>query len=95
MTAQGIYPMIDNDTEVSQRVVKVISEVFSVPVSDLLPTTKMKEDLGADSMQVVTLLIALDEEFDTEFDISEVPAADVTVKWVCEFAQVALTNGRG
>jgi acyl carrier protein len=75
------------DTPLAQRVVRIIAETLEIPFEELTPATRIKEDLGADSMQVVTIMIALDEAFDAEFDIAEIPPANVTVDWVCGFVQ--------
>ncbi len=82
------------DLEIFRRVLKVVAEVLSVPESSLTGSVKIKEDLGADSMQVVTLMIALDDEFDAEFDIDDLPVGDVTIDWVCDFVHAALAGTR-
>ncbi len=54
---------------ISDRVLKVVHEVLRVPEEKLKPDSRFKEDLGADSLDTVTLLMALEEEF--EGDIAD------------------------
>jgi acyl carrier protein len=89
--SRGIRKLISK-TETLDRVVKVISDVLSVPESTLVAGTKIRQDLGADSMQIVTIMIALDAEFDAEFEIDELPTDDVTIDWICEFVQAAVVR---
>lgn len=81
-----------SQNQIFARVQRVIAETLGVDVSTVQAHTRVKEDLGADSMQVVTIVIALDEEFDAEFNTDELPRDSVTVGWVTEF--VARTLAR-
>lgn len=81
-----------SQNQIFARVQRVIAETLGVDVSTVQAHTRVKEDLGADSMQVVTIVIALDEEFDAEFNTDELPRESVTVGWVTEF--VARTLAR-
>lgn len=75
------------DAEIESRVYRVISETFSTRLQDLRTETFVKGHLGADSMQLIALMIALDEEFDAEFEVDRIPDGDVTVGWICEFVR--------
>ena len=57
---------------VIQRVSSIIGEQLGVEQSDLVPEASLLDDLGADSLDVVELVMALEEEFSIE-----VPDADV------------------
>jgi acyl carrier protein len=81
-----------SNSEVFGRVAQVISEVLSIPVSTLAGDTRIRQDLGADSMQIVTIMIGLDAEFDAEFEIDALPTTDVTIDWICEFVKAAVTR---
>ena len=59
------------------RIARVISDLTGVPSNELKPHTRIREDLKADSMQVMALMIALDAEFDVEFDISGIPDQEI------------------
>ncbi len=83
-----------DDHEIYRNVLKVISEVLAAPETSLSSNTKIREDLGVDSMQMITLVIALDEEFDAEFAVDEIPLSEVTIGWVCEFVKGALNSSR-
>ncbi len=71
--------------EIESDVYKVVSETFPGASGSLAPETMLKADLGADSMQLIALMIALDAEFDAEFAIEQIPRHDVSLGWVCEF----------
>lgn len=47
-----------------EKICELISEQFSVDVKDIAMGTSFKEDLGADSLDIVELIMALEEEFD-------------------------------
>jgi acyl carrier protein len=51
---------------VEERVKEIICEQLGVEEDDVTPTAKFIEDLGADSLDTVELVMALEEEFDTE-----------------------------
>lgn len=80
------------ETAVMEKVIGVIADVMSVKPDLLSPATSIRADLGADSMQIVTLVIALDAEFDAEFNVDEIPTGDVTIEWVCKMVQSVLAR---
>jgi acyl carrier protein len=51
---------------VIQRVSSIIGEQLGVEQSDLVPEASLLDDLGADSLDVVELVMALEEEFSIE-----------------------------
>ncbi len=57
------------------RVKKVISEVLGVPEYEVTDEAIFVEDLGADSLDIVELVMALEEEFD--HDVPENSLADL------------------
>lgn len=61
------------DQEIFDRVKKVTVEKLSVKEDEVVATASFQEDLGADSLDVVELVMALEEEFGTE-----IPDDDVT-----------------
>lgn len=79
-------------TDIEQRVFRVVAETFPQAAGALSPTTMLKRDLDADSMQIIALMIALDAEFDAEFAAEDIPRSDVTLDWVCDFV-VATMQG--
>ena len=48
---------------IEQRVIEVVAEVFEVPPSELKPELRFIEDLGATSLDVVTLVWRIEEVF--------------------------------
>ena len=48
---------------VEHRVTSVIQEVLRVNSARIVPSSRIKEDLGADSLDQVGLIMALEEEF--------------------------------
>ena len=85
---------VTSETAVMDKVIRVIADVMSVSPDLLSPGTSIRTDLGADSMQIVTVVIALDTEFDAEFNVDEIPSGDVTIEWVCKMVQSVLSRVR-
>lgn len=56
--------MSDQSTE--QRVKNIIVEQLGVKAEQVIPEAKFIEDLGADSLDTVELVMALEEEFGNE-----------------------------
>lgn len=48
------------------RVIKMVAEQLGVKEEDVKPDSSFIDDLGADSLDTVELIMALEEEFDTE-----------------------------
>jgi acyl carrier protein len=48
---------------VKQRVDSIVKEVLRVDPARIMPSSRFKEDLGSDSLDLVTLIMALEEEF--------------------------------
>jgi acyl carrier protein len=65
-----------DDLIVENRVKAIIKEVLRVDESRLTRDTRFREDLGADSLDLVTLVMALEEEF--KGSISEEEASAMT-----------------
>lgn len=54
------------DSTVEEQVKKIIVEQLSVEASQVTPEARFVEDLGADSLDNVELVMALEEEFKVE-----------------------------
>jgi acyl carrier protein len=52
--------------DIEAKVKKIISEQLGVPESDVKPEASFVNDLGADSLDTVELVMALEEEFGVE-----------------------------
>lgn len=59
---------MSTEETISSRVQAIIAERIGVPVESVLDDANLIEDLGADSLDMVELSIALEEEFDIELD---------------------------
>ncbi|MCX5794720.1 MAG: acyl carrier protein [Elusimicrobia bacterium] len=58
--------MADTSVSVADRVKKIIVEQLGVDASEVKPEAHFVNDLGADSLDTVELVMALEEEFDME-----------------------------
>ncbi len=58
---------------IEQRIAKVIREQLSVEGKEIHPKARFIEDLGADSLDTVELVMAFEEEFGVEIgdDVAE------------------------
>ena len=64
---------------VEEKVKKIIAEKLSVDMEKVVPDASFVDDLGADSLDLVELIMSMEEEFD--MDISDEDAEQiVTVK---------------
>ncbi len=67
-----------------KKITKLISENLGVDVEKVVPQAKLAEDLGADSLDTVELVMKLEEEFKIEIDDSEAEKIS-TVQDVVDF----------
>lgn len=58
-------------SNIQQRVIKMVAEQLGVKEEDVKPESSFVDDLGADSLDTVELIMALEEEFDTEIPDEE------------------------
>ena len=56
---------------VEQRVMKIVAEQLGVNESEVKRESSFVDDLGADSLDTVELVMALEEEFDCEIPDEE------------------------
>jgi acyl carrier protein len=57
--------------DVEARVKSIVAEQLGVEESTITPHASFVDDLGADSLDTVELVMALEEEFDTEIPDEE------------------------
>lgn len=53
-------------SNIDERVKKIIAEQLGVEEAKVVPEASFVEDLGADSLDTVELVMALEEHFETE-----------------------------
>lgn len=59
------------EKSIEQRVKEIIVEQISAKPDQVTPEAKFIEDLGADSLDTVELVMALEEEFDADIPDEE------------------------
>jgi acyl carrier protein len=57
---------IQKMSSIEERVIKMVAEQLGVKEEDVKAESSFVDDLGADSLDTVELIMALEEEFDTE-----------------------------
>jgi acyl carrier protein len=61
---------------VFERVKKIVVEQLGVDEKDVVPTARFVDDLGADSLDLVELIMSLEEEFSNSKNKIEIPDED-------------------
>jgi acyl carrier protein len=62
---------IGNMSTIEERVKKIVIEQLGVKVEEVTANASFVDDLGADSLDTVELVMALEEEFETEIPDEE------------------------
>lgn len=73
--------------EVFEKVKKIVSEQLGVDTAEVKPEASFANDLGADSLDTVELVMALEEEFDVEIpdEAAEgIATVQAAVDYICE-----------
>jgi len=76
-------------SSVEDRVKKIVVEQLGVSEEQITPEASFIDDLGADSLDTVELVMALEEEFDTEIPDDEAENI-TTVKQAIDYIQAHL-----
>jgi acyl carrier protein len=66
------------------KVKKIIAEKLSVDLADIVPEASFVDDLGADSLDLVELIMSMEEEFDIEISDEDAEKM-ITVKDAFEY----------
>ncbi len=61
---------------VYERIKKIVVEQLGVEDAEVVPSASFVDDLGADSLDLVELIMALEEEFSTPAGKMEIPDED-------------------
>jgi acyl carrier protein len=76
-------------SDIEERVKRIICEQLDVEEKDVVPTASFVDDLGADSLDQVELIMAMEEEFDVS--ISDEDAEKIaTVQDAINYVKKAL-----
>lgn len=70
---------------VLEKVKAILSEQFDVEEDDITPETSLIDDLNADSLDVVDLLMSIDDEFEVEVpdeEVENIKTVDDLVKYI-------------
>lgn len=71
---------------VQEKITETVVEQLSAKAEDVKPEASFVDDLGADSLDVVELVMALEEEFDIEIPDEEAEKLQ-TVKDVIDYVE--------
>ena len=74
-------------SNIEERVVNIIVEQLGVEKSKIKSSSSFVEDLGADSLDTVELVMALEEEFETEIpdqDAEKITTVQEVVNYITE-----------
>ena len=75
---------------VSDKVTSIIAEQLGVDVEEVAPGSSFTDDLGADSLDIVELVMAFEEEFDIEIpdeDAEKIAKVEDAVNYITEHTE--------
>ncbi|MFT5356100.1 MAG: acyl carrier protein [Polyangiales bacterium] len=76
--------------ETAEKVKEIISQQLDVDGAELKPEASFIDDLGADSLAIVELVLAFEEEFDIDIpddDTEQIRTVGDAVKYITEHAK--------
>jgi len=71
--------------DVQEKIIEIISSQLSVPKEKVVPQASFTDDLGADSLDLVELVMAMEEEFGMEIadeDAEKLQTVQDTIDYV-------------
>jgi len=72
-------------SEIEEKVKKIICEQLDVAEEDVVPSASFVDDLGADSLDQVELIMAMEEEFDISIpdeDAEKIATVQDTIDYI-------------
>lgn len=72
--------------DIFDKIAEIISEQLGIDTNEITPETSFREDLDADSLDMVELMMSLEEEFDIEISEEEAEKI-VTVNDAVEYVK--------
>ncbi len=77
---------MSEETEILKKLKDIISTQLNIEIDKITPTSNFTKELGADSLDVVELVMAFEEAF--EIDIADEAALDIaTVQDVVDYIE--------
>ncbi len=73
------------------RVKKVLIEQLDVSDDEVTPAASLVDDLGADSLDVVEIIMGLEEEFDVEIPDEDAEKSISTVQGIVDYVDAKAT----
>ena len=73
--------------EIAEKVRSIIAEQLGVSLEEVQPKASFIEDLGADSLDIVELIMALEEEYDMEIpdeDAEKIQSVEDVISYITE-----------
>jgi acyl carrier protein len=74
-------------SDIAKRVKEIVAEQLGVEESQVVPEASFMDDLGADSLDTVELVMALEEEFDIEIpdeDAEKIQSVQDAIDYITE-----------
>ncbi len=71
---------------IEDKIKKIVAEKLSVDLDEVVPEASFVDDLGADSLDLVELIMSMEEEFDIEISDEQAEKL-VTVKDVLDYVK--------
>ncbi len=70
-----------------EKLQRIIAEQLNIEEDAITLSSSLKEDLGADSLDIFELVMALEEEYNTEFnqeDLTEINTVEDIIKYLAD-----------
>jgi acyl carrier protein len=83
------------DEQIQQKVVDIVCEHLSVNKDQVKPETSFIEDIGADSLDIVELVMELEEEFDIQIPDDQAEKIKTVGEAVEHIKKAVREKGRG
>ena len=71
--------------EIAEKVKEIVSEQLDVGIDDVKPEARFIEDLGADSLAIVELVLAFEEQFEIDIpdeDTEKIATVGDAIKYI-------------
>ncbi len=84
--------MAEAKTDISEKVKQIISEQLGVDEAEVTPSASFVDDLGADSLDTVELVMAFEEAFEIEIpdeDAEKIRTVQDAVDYIGKHAKVS------